>query len=149
MSEYTVAPPLLADAAKIAALERELFSDGWELSCVEASILNDACCFLAAYDERGLCSYICVECAADCGYISKVATAPEHRRRGLAMRLLCGIEAVCKRRGITELSLEVRASNTAAQALYETAGFTLAGKRPNGYDHPTEDAVVYVKNIGF
>ncbi|MCI4054270.1 hypothetical protein MM710_39410, partial [Klebsiella pneumoniae] len=46
------------------------------------------------------------------------------------------------------LLLEVRAGNTAAQALYAAHGFSIAGRRKNYYratDGQTEDAVLMEK----
>jgi ribosomal-protein-alanine N-acetyltransferase len=46
--------------------------------------------------------------------------------------------------GINRAVLEVRASNTAALALYESLGFKPAGKRRDYYSEPDEDALIYV-----
>jgi ribosomal-protein-alanine N-acetyltransferase len=50
-----------------------------------------------------------------------------------------------KARGAEAGYLEVRASNEAAQALYEQYGFKAVGRRRNYYDRPREDAVVMRK----
>lgn len=44
---------------------------------------------------------------------------------------------------LTRLTLEVRASNAPAIALYESMGFTCDGVRPGFYDSPKEDAQLY------
>jgi ribosomal protein S18 acetylase RimI-like enzyme len=44
--------------------------------------------------------------------------------------------------GVTEVILEVRASNFPAVALYGTLGFTETGRRPRYYADPIEDAVL-------
>jgi ribosomal-protein-alanine N-acetyltransferase len=43
---------------------------------------------------------------------------------------------------ITEVLLEVRASNSAALAFYRALGFAIAGRRPLYYADPIEDAVL-------
>ena len=45
-------------------------------------------------------------------------------------------------RGAEEVFLEVRESNTAAQALYLGAGFRPVGQRSGYYRNPREDALV-------
>ncbi|MCE5310083.1 MAG: GNAT family N-acetyltransferase [Acidobacteriales bacterium] len=70
--------------------------------------------------------------------ILNLAVAPEFRRRGVATRLMMD----CFDRMPGTYFLEVRASNTAAQALYAGLKFAPAGRRPRYYDNPVEDAVV-------
>ena len=43
------------------------------------------------------------------------------------------------------LTLEVRASNAPAQALYEKLGFREVGRRPKYYQNPREDALILRK----
>ncbi len=43
--------------------------------------------------------------------------------------------------------LEVRESNTAARALYETTGFQQVGRRKSYYSAPPEDAILYRWNL--
>jgi len=70
--------------------------------------------------------------------ILNLAVAPAFRRQGIARALLenalDGFEGA--------VFLEVRQSNVAAQTLYASFGFCLAGLRRNYYDSPKEDAVV-------
>ena len=44
--------------------------------------------------------------------------------------------------------LEVRASNTPAQALYKAAGFREAGLRKNYYQNPAEDGLIMRADVG-
>jgi ribosomal-protein-alanine N-acetyltransferase len=70
--------------------------------------------------------------------ILNIAVDPAERRTGIARRLLT--DALARVKGTW--FLEVRASNAAAIRLYESAGFTRAGDRPNYYYAPPEDAIV-------
>jgi ribosomal-protein-alanine N-acetyltransferase len=75
------------------------------------------------------------------GHISNIAVHPDLRRQGLATRVLAAVlwQAIDHR--CPAVTLEVRASNTAAQRLYERFGFVPAGVRQRYYEN-TEDAVV-------
>ena len=78
----------------------------------------------------------------DEGDIGNVAVAPEFRRQGVADALL---EALCARAAALDLAfltLEVRASNAPAIALYRKHGFQAVGQRRNYYQKPDEDALL-------
>ena len=66
-----------------------------------------------------------------------MAVAPSQRRRGYGRALLQ--EVLERFRGVW--FLEVRASNEAAQALYEGLGFHQCGRRREYYRSPVEDAI--------
>ncbi len=57
-------------------------------------------------------------------FISNLAVHPDHRRRGIALRLMREGMELAKKKGAQRVSLEVRAGNLAAQMLYEKLGFT-------------------------
>ena len=65
------------------------------------------------------------------------------RRRRLATRLLAELQAVARTEGATAIFLEVRESNQAARAFYESRGFCTSGRRPRYYSNPDEDAITY------
>ncbi len=74
-----------------------------------------------------------------------LATSPSSRRRGLGRACLDAFVQEAKVRGATSAFLEVASDNTAALALYRSAGFEAAGCRRNYYkrrDGPPADAVV-------
>ena len=49
---------------------------------------------------------------------------------------------------VEDITLEVRASNAPAIALYEAYGFQKEAVRKNYYSGPTEDALIYWKRSG-
>ncbi len=70
-----------------------------------------------------------------------VAVRGDHRRRGIALKLLSHVSYDAQMLGCTTASLEVEADNEAARALYERLGFKEAGRR-KGYYGPGADAVI-------
>ncbi|MBB5519301.1 GNAT family N-acetyltransferase [Amphiplicatus metriothermophilus] len=62
-----------------------------------------------------------------------LAVAPAARGRGAARRLVDAAAALALKRGCGVLRLEVRESNRAARAMYESAGFRARGRKPNYY----------------
>ena len=73
--------------------------------------------------------------------ILKVGVDPAWRRHGIARVLLARVADDARNLGARTCSLEVRAANTGAQALYEALGFTALGRRPRYYSDG-EDAVI-------
>ena len=131
------------DAGAIGALERQCFADPWPEEAVAAYINGGNCLMLCAEGEGGeLLGYVGMQHVLDEGYIGNVCTAPQHRRRGVARALLAELEERSRRLGLAFLTLEARASNAAAIALYEGAGYGRVGTRPGYYQHPAEDAVI-------
>ncbi|HHY56368.1 MAG TPA: ribosomal protein S18-alanine N-acetyltransferase [Chloroflexi bacterium] len=75
-------------------------------------------------------------------HIVTVATHPDYRRQGLGRVLMAWMIERARAGGATEVTLEVRAGNVAAQALYAQMGFVVVGRRKGYYHNNGEDAVL-------
>ncbi len=75
-------------------------------------------------------------------HVTTVAVAPAHQHQGVATRVLLVLVRDAIALGAERITLEVRASNTAAQALYSRFGFAPAGVRKGYYVDNREDAVI-------
>jgi ribosomal-protein-alanine N-acetyltransferase len=82
----------------------------------------------------------------DDGHVTTLAVDPAWHRRGLGTRLLHALATAAIDRGARNLTLEVRASNRAAQELYRAFGFAPAGIRKGYYAETGEDAIVMWAN---
>lgn len=80
------------------------------------------------------------------GDITSVAVHPDHRRKGLAEKLMNAFEHSLPE-DTESIFLEVRESNAPAIALYEKCGFVRLAIRKNFYDSPRENAVVMEKKL--
>lgn len=85
----------------------------------------------------GLCDY------PDEAWVQTMAVAPSAQGRGLGGQLLLALLAEAARRGQRVVSLEVRADNHAAQALYARHGFVQTGVRRGYYQPSGVDALVW------
>jgi ribosomal-protein-alanine N-acetyltransferase len=74
--------------------------------------------------------------------LETIAVAANFQRRGVARQLFQALAGELRSAKATAVILEVRTSNTAAQALYRSLGFVEAGRRPRYYADPVEDAVL-------
>jgi ribosomal-protein-alanine N-acetyltransferase len=77
----------------------------------------------------------------DQAHVTNIVVAPDARRTGVGTQLLLALARTAIDRGCVAWTLEVRASNTAAQELYRRFGFAPAGVRKRYYEN-TEDAIV-------
>ena len=77
--------------------------------------------------------------------LNNIAVDSAFRRMGLGQALLDAALELCH--GCGSITLEVRASNSAAIAFYEKNGFTPLGRRKDFYEKPTEDALIYQKSL--
>ncbi len=76
------------------------------------------------------------------GHITNIAVDPAWQGRQIGTRLLVDVARVALRRGVKDLTLEVRVSNHVAQRLYSRFGFEPAGIRKNYYPETNEDAII-------
>ena len=138
--------PMTADHLdEIAALERACFSRPWTKEMLKEELDNACAAFLVAEDNGKVVGYAGLQVVLDEGYIANVAVFPEYRRQGIAGKLLQVFMDFAEANRLAFLTLEVRASNQAAIALYESRGFLEVGRRKNYYEHPKEDAIIMTK----
>jgi len=79
---------------------------------------------------------------AEEAHITNIVVRQIHRRRGIGERLLISTIDLATGLNAHSLTLEVRASNIAAQSLYYKYGFTQVGLRRGYYTDNKEDAVL-------
>lgn len=132
-----------ADAQQMAALDRICFTVPWSLESFEQELtVNDKAIYIVAEIDGQLAGYAGMWQILDEGHITNVAVSPEHRRQGIAAAVLNTLIVEGGRRGIRAFTLEVRASNVAAQELYRGFGFQTAGIRPGYYEDNKEAALI-------
>lgn len=73
--------------------------------------------------------------------LENMAVAEPWQRRGIGSRLLSAGLLWCRAQAACVVLLEVRETNLAAIALYDRAGFSVTGRRPDYYRDPLEAAL--------
>ena len=126
----------------IAELERQCFSLPLTTEQLRRELPDDSHVFLVAEEDGRLLGYVGMQHVLDEGYISNVAVAPEYRRNGVAGALLTRLLSMASALDLSFVTLEVRAGNAPAIALYDRFGFVPVGRRKNYYSAPKEDAVL-------
>ncbi len=131
-----------AHAADVAAMERECMgSDAWSASLVADELPRRDRTWWSAYDGSRLVGYCGGWIVAGQVQILKIATDPSYRRRGIAAQLIALVASDARNLGAGEMTLEVRESNTGAQAFYGQLGLKNIGVRPHYYSD-RENAVI-------
>lgn len=129
-----------SDVPTVATLERDIYPQPWSARVFfdELGHANRSYVVAAKDDEiLGYGGFMLVESDA---HITTLGVAPGRRRRKLGTRILLALVERAVGRGARHLTLEVRATNTDAQSLYERFGFSPVGKRKGYYQG--EDAIV-------
>ena len=130
------------DIPRVCEIEALCFPDPWSAASFESELsgLNPAVYFVA--EEDGVVvGHMGMWHILDEGHITNVAVAPEARRRGIGRALVEKSLKTGSENGLKAFTLEVRTSNRAAIALYESLGFDGAGVRKNYYGNG-EDALI-------
>ena len=131
------------DIAAIEGLEQACFSDPWSYESLEHDILNNKLSFYIVAEVEGVvCGYVGIWNIVDEGHITNVAVSPDYRRKHIGSNMLDVLIASCEEVGVERFTLEVRAGNEPAKALYAGKGFKEVGLRKGYYQDNGEDAII-------
>ena len=144
--EYRIIDTTEVQLEQIEEIEQQCFSCPWTLDQLRSQLSDERHVFLAAVAESGaVLGYVGMMFVLDEGYISNVAVAPDFRRQGVADALIAALMRRAEERRLAFVTLEVRAGNEPAKALYAKHGFVPVGRRKNYYDLPKEDAILMTR----
>ncbi len=146
-AQVTIRAMWPADIPDVMRIERQSFGMPWQESTFHALMRRPSASLLTAEADRAVVGFAVLWFSADEGELGDLAVDPEHRGRGIGRTLLDRSIEEARLRGARTLYLEVRESNEAARALYETAGFDPVGRRTGYYSGPREDACVMMLDL--
>lgn len=137
-------PGAEADIDAIVALETEAFTNPWSRQTLVWELQNSdvTLVYVVRTDDDRIAAFCVCWVIFDELHINTLAVGHADRRHGHATALLRHVMAEAAARGAQKATLEVRASNKSALALYEGLGFHVAAKRPRYYTKPEEDALI-------
>jgi [ribosomal protein S18]-alanine N-acetyltransferase len=148
-----IRPLSYSDLPAVIAIERRAFSAAWSLPMFVLELSKPSSICLAAIEHGRtvrvggeLVGYLICARYEDAWHLMNVAVDPARRREGIGRAL---VEELIARAGQdASYTLEVRVSNTAAIALYESYGFRRVGTRRRYYSDNGEDAVIMWRSLG-
>jgi ribosomal-protein-alanine N-acetyltransferase len=145
------------DIPEVLRIERASFADPWSADSFLTSLELDRMRVLVAEEQTGgdggntgngmLLGYVIALVLAEEAEVADLAVSSDARRRGVGGLLLDRVTDELAQRGVLSVYLEVRESNTAARALYESRAFRQVGRRRGYYQNPTEDALLLKRDI--
>jgi ribosomal-protein-alanine N-acetyltransferase len=130
-----------ADLPQVIAIERRAFPTPWSLAMFVLELSKPSGICMAALRDGRIVGYLICSRYDTVWHLMNVAVDDSLRREGIAGALLERLFEQADRPG-EQYTLEVRASNLAAMALYEKFGFRHAGMRRGYYHDNQEDALI-------
>jgi len=124
-------------------IENQVYPRPWSLGLFMSELsMRNGRVYLVARVGPVLVGYAGLLFSLDDGHVTTIAVDPEWRRAKIGTRLLVQLARQAIAAGAKNLTLEVRVSNDAAQAMYRKFGFAPAGVRKGYYVETNEDALV-------
>ena len=136
------------DLAWVTELERLCFSDPWSETLLAEALAQPLDRLWVAEEEGRPAGYFDQRIGAGGGELMRIAGGPGFRGRGLGRKLMEKLAETARENGAQEITLEVRASNAPAIALYKSMGFQTEAVRKGYYASPAEDALIMWRRRG-
>lgn len=143
-----IRPLNMADLGQVMAIDQASFSLPWPKSAFAYELNENPLSMLWVAEiqqpdnSKQIAGMIVVWLILDEVHIATIAVDPNFRRQGIAQELLATALDAAIQKGMVQATLEVRAGNIAAQALYHSFGFEIVGRRHHYYQDNGEDALI-------
>jgi len=141
--EYVIRPITPADIDAVWDIEKMCFSVPWSRQSFVLEVEKNRCArYVVAECSGTVVGYGGMWLVMDEAHITNIAVHPHFRRKGIGQSILKALMVEAHKIGIDKMTLEVRASNIAAQSLYKKLGFVEVGVRKGYYGDNAEDAII-------
>jgi ribosomal-protein-alanine N-acetyltransferase len=148
MSELVIEPMRSAHVRQVVAIEGDLFEGPWTDGMFRQEIRDGFLSRpLVGLVDGVVVAYVIAWFLRDEVHLLNLAVARAHQGRGHARRMLSRLIEMAREGRCGNISLEVRVSNTRAIRLYESFGFSIAGRRKDYYQDNREDALIMVLEL--
>jgi [ribosomal protein S18]-alanine N-acetyltransferase len=138
-----VRPMTEEDLARIMEIEHASFSSPWSPFAFVSELKdNEYARYFCLEVNKQIIGYMGLWFILEEGHITNVAITPDYRGKKWGEYLMRSVMNKMIKDGMERLTLEVRATNSQAQRLYERLGFVKAGIRKGYYSDNREDAII-------
>lgn len=143
MSDAIIREMTEKDIDGVLDIEREVFITPWSREAFVLEITeNQLARYIVAEKDDIIVGYGGLWLILDEGHITNIAISSPYRGQGIGNLMIEKLIDTCEKRGIYNMTLEVRKSNLIAQSLYKKYGFIDCGVRKGYYSDTKEDAVI-------
>jgi [ribosomal protein S18]-alanine N-acetyltransferase len=137
------------DLAAIVELDRCCLEGLWSPDQYAREQRSDKSDIVVARLGDQVLAYGCVWSILEEAHITILAVDPQFQRRGLGRLILWGLLECAIKRGLERSTLEVKETNLAALGLYQTYGFTEAGRRPKYYQDGSAALILWLNHLQY
>ena len=132
---------------EIAYIDSISFSESWSEKSYLEMYENKIYTFFKEEFNGKTAGFIVLMDAVDAAEIIRVAVLPEYRGMGIGTNLVEKAIKEISKKGMENIFLEVRESNSSAIKLYKKTGFEECGVRKNYYSNPKENGIIMIKRL--
>lgn len=133
----------LEDIATVQEIEREIFLTPWPRNAYRRELLqNKLASYIVLRDGDDVIGYAGLWKMHEEAHVTTVGVRRRDQGKGFGMALMIALIERAYVLNSKWMTLEVRASNYGAMAMYEKLGFKVIGRRRGYYTDDGEDAVV-------
>lgn len=140
------------DLETVLAIEQASYPFPWTKGIFLDCLQGNYVCWTVQPQKAGtatLLGYVIASVAVGECHLLNICIAPDCRGQGIADFLMRELMVEAVSLGASQMFLEVRPSNLAAQVLYRRMGFVEVGRRKNYYPAQVgrEDALIWMCNL--
>jgi ribosomal-protein-alanine N-acetyltransferase len=133
----------VSDIPAVHEIERLSFNAPWPPYAFEQELANNRLAhYIVARSGERVVGFAGVWLMADEAHVTTFGVHPDARRQGIGLRMMLALLELSLEMHAARMTLEVRVSNEAAQALYRRFGFVMVGRRKRYYTDDGEDALI-------
>jgi ribosomal-protein-alanine N-acetyltransferase len=128
---------------QVLKIEQQVYPRPWSPSVFHSELAykDGSRCYITAKVGGTVVGYAGYLSTLEDAHVTNVAVDPAWQRHKIGTRLMLALAYRARFEGLSNLTLEVRVSNKAAQAMYQRFGFAPAGMRQKYYEG-VEDAII-------
>lgn len=137
-----------SDAGFIERIEQICGLGEWGKNNYIAELKRPDALLFVAKDKDQVIGFVSARLITKIVEVLNIAVMPQYRKRGIGNLLLNKVLDITRLDNCESCWLEVRESNLEARKFYQSNGFDIAGRRPNYYSNPREDAILLNLDLG-
>jgi len=103
--------------------------------------------FLVAEKDENVIGFVIGIVQKKEGHVLVIAIRDDYKKRGIGTFLMKKLIDAYKKKGITRLELEVRASNVAALSMYRNLGFKITNRLKHYYENGEDGFLLRRENL--